>query len=207
MEFSQCLIFELFIYLFVYVSLMKSCRSRMLLGPRGRQARAELRPVRLPVTSPTLPHPRSRPAPSFLPSRARTLEAGNGSARLPPPGQTERPLGRGSARSRPPGRGSGAPPAGVEAHSVLPSFPIHPGSLGRKAPHTTSTHTSLLWRRAPEKPSLAAAFSAHTHGGKTRWLAGWLAGGGAASPRARGRRAGGRAGGPWDPDSPPCRAR
>ena len=137
---------------------------------RGRQARAELRPVRLPVTSPTLPHPRSRPAPSFLPSRARTLEAGNGSARLPPPGQTERPLGRGSALSRPPGRGSGAPPAGVEAHSVLPSFPIHPGSLGRKAPHTTSTHTSLLWRRAPEKPSLAAAFSAHTHGGKTRWL-------------------------------------
>lgn len=107
MEFSQCLIFELFIYLFVYVSLMKSCRSRMLLGPRGRQARAELRPVRLPVTSPTLPHSRSQPAPSFLPSFPPSRPGANARSRErlgeAPPGQSGG-LSAGAPRSRaPPG--------------------------------------------------------------------------------------------------------
>ena len=212
MEFSQCLIFELFIYLFVYVSLMKSCRSRMLLGPRGRQARAELRPVRLPVTSPTLPHSRSQPAPSFLPSFPPSRPGANARSRErlgeAPPGQSGG-LSAGAPRSR------ARPGADLElrrpAWKLTRSFLPHPSRLARKEgpPHHIHTHVSALEESSGEAQSGGRFLGTHTRRENTLagWLAGWLAGGGAASPRARGRRAGGRAGGPWDPDSPPCRAR
>ena len=212
MEFSQCLIFELFIYLFVYVSLMKSCRSRMLLGPRGRQARAELRPVRLPVTSPTLPHSRSQPAPSFLPSFPPSRPGANARSRErlgeAPPGQSGG-LSAGAPRSRaPPGADLELRrPAWKLTRSFLPSPSIQARSEGR--PPTPHPHTRLCSGGELRRSPVWRPLSRHTHteGKHAGWLAGWLAGGGAASPRARGRRAGGRAGGPWDPDSPPCRAR
>ena len=54
-----------------------------------REGKSRAEASRAPVTSPPLPQP--------VPSRARTLEAGKGLARL---AQAEQPLGRGSALSR-----------------------------------------------------------------------------------------------------------
>ena len=209
MEFSQCLIFELFIYLFVYVSLMKSCRSRMLLGPRGRQARAELRPVRLPVTSPTLPHSRSQPAPSFLPSFPPSRPGANARSRErlgeAPPGQSGG-LSAGAPRSRaPPGADLELRrPAWKLTRSFLPSPSIQARSEGR--PPTPHPHTRLCSGGELRGSPVWRALSRHTHGGKTRWLAGWLAGWRwsrlSPSQGQAGRRAGGRALGPRFPSVP-----
>ena len=143
--------------------------------------------------------PPSRPGANAR-SRERLGEA--------PPGQSGG-LSAGAPRSR------ARPGADLElrrpAWKLTRSFLPHPSRLARKEgpPHHIHTHVSALEESSGEAQSGGRFLGTHTRRENTLagWLAGWLAGGGAASPRARGRRAGGRAGGPWDPDSPPCRAR